>query len=126
MDELSKRRAREMRKSMPKAEAALWNLLRRRKTGCHFRRQHPVGPYFLDFVCLEHRVAVECDGEHHDRYGRDEARDRFIERQGFVVMRFWNSEVLYDTTNVANTIARHGRPAFDRDVWSVQRRRTQL
>lgn len=119
MDEWTKRRARDLRKAMPKAEAALWNLLRRRSTGCHFRRQHPVGPYFLDFACLEHRVGVECDGDYHDRHGRDRTRDRFIEKQGFVVMRFWNSEVLYETTSVVNTIAFHAHPQFDRDSWSV-------
>jgi len=74
----------------------------------------------------QHGVGVECDGDYHDRHGNDRTRDRFLEKQGFVVMRFWNSEVLFDTTNVINTIARHGHPSFDRAVWSVERRRTQL
>lgn len=122
MQDYTTRRARELRKSMPKAEAILWTHLRRRQLGCRFRRQHPLDPYILDFACLEHRLAVECDGDHHDRHGRDHQRDLAIERAGFTIMRFWNSEVLYETDDVLATIAFHRDLRFDPRAWAVDRR----
>ncbi len=60
------RRARDLRRSLTRPEAMLWiNLSRRRLDGLHFRRQHPLGPYILDFYCAEARLAVEVDGESH-------------------------------------------------------------
>ncbi len=122
MQDYTTRRARELRKSMPKAEAILWTHLRRRQLGCRFRRQHPLDPYILDFACLEHRLAVECDGDQHDRHGRDHQRDLAIERAGFTIMRFWNSEVLYETDDVLATIAFHRDLRFDPRAWAVDRR----
>jgi very-short-patch-repair endonuclease len=107
---------------MPKAEAVLWAQLRRSQLGCRFRRQHPIDPYILDFACLTHRLAVECDGDHHDRYGRDRERDLAIERAGFTIMRFWNSDVLFKTGDVLATIASHTESHFDRNAWAVGRR----
>ena len=122
MQPYATRRARELRQSMPKAEAILWTHLRRRQLGCRFRRQHPIDPYIIDFACLEHRLAVECDGDHHDRHGRDHVRDLAIERAGFTIMRFWNSEVLHETDDVLATIAFHRNPRFNPEAWAVDRR----
>jgi adenine-specific DNA-methyltransferase len=72
----------------------LWRLLRsRRLAGYKFRRQHPVGPYFLDFYWVEARVAVELDGSGHgfpERRRLDETRDRYLAERGIVLKRFWN------------------------------------
>lgn len=89
-------RARELRKNSTDAERFLWQHLRLRQiNGERFRRQRPVGPYILDFVCLEKKVAIEVDGgQHNEVVFRDRQRDEWLRKQGFVVLRFWNHEVL--------------------------------
>jgi len=77
-------RARELRREMTPAEAALWKLLRGRLlAGLKFRRQHPVGPFYADFACVERRVVVEVDGETHlGREADDEARSAYLRTEG--------------------------------------------
>ena len=58
-------KARQLRRSMSLPEVLLWRELRKRPGGLRFRRQHPAGPYVLDFACLDARVALEVDGEAH-------------------------------------------------------------
>jgi very-short-patch-repair endonuclease len=89
-------KARELRKNSTDAERFLWQHLRLRQiNGDRFRRQRPVGPYILDFVCLEKRVAIEVDGgQHSEAVSRDRERDEWLRKQGLVVLRFWNHEVL--------------------------------
>ncbi|WP_375203781.1 endonuclease domain-containing protein [Hyphococcus sp.] len=93
------RNARTLRQTMPEAERRLWARLRNRGLGgFRFRRQHTVGPYVADFACVEARLVIECDGEQHgfpDALKRDAARDEFMKKQGWIVLRFWNNEV-YD------------------------------
>src|SRR5262249_10952895 len=61
--------------------------------GFKFRRQYPIGPYFADFACCECKVIVEADGETHvGRELRDERRTKFLKAEGWVVLRFWNSQ----------------------------------
>jgi very-short-patch-repair endonuclease len=63
--------------------------------GDRFRRQRPVGPYILDFVCLEKKVAIDVDGgQHNEAASRDRQGDEWLREQGFVILRFWNHEVL--------------------------------
>jgi very-short-patch-repair endonuclease len=82
-----------LRRSAPAAERGLWRILRhRRLEALKFRRQLPVGPYIVDFVCLRHRLIVEVDGPFHDP-GRDAVRDAWLARQGFRVLRFSTAEV---------------------------------
>jgi very-short-patch-repair endonuclease len=97
---------------MTEAEAALWRLLRdRRLSETKWRRQVPIGPYVVDFVCLERRVVVECDGSQHADSQRDAVRDAWLADQGFLVVRFWNHEVLRERNSVLGTIlARCGLP----------------
>ena len=87
-------RAREFRKGQTWAESRLWRLLRdRRLAGYKFRRQHPEGPYFLDFYCLEARLALELDGSGHgfpDQQQHDQARDAYLAARGIAVHRVWN------------------------------------
>ena len=92
---------------MTDAEQRLWRLLRRRQLNeCRFRRQFPLGPYVVDFVCLDHGLVVEVDGGQHDRCGPDAAREDWLRRHGFVVLRFWNNDVLARTDAVLTEIAR--------------------
>ncbi|HEU4345202.1 MAG TPA: DUF559 domain-containing protein, partial [Candidatus Binatia bacterium] len=93
MDRIRKR-ARELRNSPTDAERALWSQIRFwQLEGYKFRRQQPLGPYIVDFVCLEKRVVVEVDGGQHSNQV-DAERDGWLKDQGFIVLRFWNNEVL--------------------------------
>ena len=89
-------RARSLRSTPTDAEALLWHHLRdRRMANQKFRRQRPIGPYFADFASLEAKLIVELDGgQHTEAVAYDENRTRFIEAQGYRVLRFWNQEVL--------------------------------
>jgi very-short-patch-repair endonuclease len=98
--------ARKLRQNLTEAERRLWGRLRRRQLdGYKFRRQHPIGIYVCDFICLEARVVVELDGSQHlDQAPHDLHRDAFLRAQGFRVRRFWNGDVLARTENVLETI----------------------
>ncbi len=99
--------ARALRGRMTVTERKMWYPLRdRRLMGCKFRRQHPVGPYIVDFVCLGHRLVVELDGGQHAGDPHQAARDAFLAAQGYRVLRFWNNEALKDSAAVCETIAR--------------------
>jgi very-short-patch-repair endonuclease len=102
-----KTRARELRNNPTDAERTLWNQLRLWQLGGYkFRRQQPLGRYIVDFVCLEKRVVVEVDGgQHGDQV--DAQRDNWLRDQGFVVLRFWNNDVLKDMDAVRETILRN-------------------
>ena|SRR5271165_6929785 len=105
-------RARAMRKTPTEAEQRLWRLLRdRRLGGLKFRRQIPVGPYIVDFLCVGARIVVEADGSQHGESQRDAVRDAFLAGEGWTVLRFWNHEVLHNRDSVIETIlARAGLP----------------
>lgn len=79
-------------------ERRLWGCLRKRRlAGLHFRRQHPIGRYIVDFYCAEHRLVIEVDGEtHHHRVEYDEVRTEWLESQGCRVLRFTNEEVRHN------------------------------
>jgi very-short-patch-repair endonuclease len=83
--------ARQMRKALTPPEARLWTALRRRSLGgLRFRRQHPIGPFILDFYCETAKLAVEVDGILHDcddTPARDARRDLWLERHGLTVLR---------------------------------------
>ena len=97
-------RARVLRRGATEAEKRLWSRFRDRKlNGDKFRRQRPIGPYIVDFMCLEKRVIVEADGGQHDPHS-DARRTRFLEQQGYRVIRFWNNEVLENTEGVLEAI----------------------
>jgi very-short-patch-repair endonuclease len=84
--------ARALRRRAPATERRLWTLLRdRRLAALKFRRQVPVGPYVLDFVCFQHRLVVEADGPFHDP-DRDARRDAWLTEQGFRILRLPNRD----------------------------------
>jgi very-short-patch-repair endonuclease len=86
--------ARHLRRTMTQAEASLWHHLRNRVLmGYKFRRQHPMGPYIVDFACLEKKLVVELDGSQHSE-AEDASRTKNIEAMGYRVLRFWNNDAL--------------------------------
>jgi very-short-patch-repair endonuclease len=99
-------RARELRRRATDAERALWALLRRRqRLGALFHRQQPIGRFIVDFVCWEHHLVIEVDdGQHTERRTYDAARTRWLEENGFTVLRFWNTEVLREQEAVVQVI----------------------
>lgn len=87
--------ARQLRRQMTDAEASLWHHLRNRTLmGCKFRRQHPIGPYIVDFACVERKLVVELDGSQHADSASDSARTSWIQANGYRVLRFWNNDAL--------------------------------
>jgi very-short-patch-repair endonuclease len=100
--------ARQLRKNMTDAERSLWRDLRHGQVaGCRFRRQAPIGPYIVDFVCFERKVVVELDGGQHARQGEyDQARTEWLASQGFRVLPFWNNLVFGEREGVLEAIGR--------------------
>ena len=81
---MSIQRARDLRKTMPPAEAALWNALRALKsTGLHFRRQVPLGRYYADFASHHPRIVIEVDGWTHSSPAYDAERNAFMQAEGY-------------------------------------------
>ncbi|KTF69801.1 endonuclease domain-containing protein [Sphingomonas sp. HT-1] len=96
-------------------EVLLWQELRMRPEALRFRRQHPAGPYVLDFFCARHKLAVEVDGEAHargDRPARDVVRDAWLRAQGVRVLRIAAAEVLADVEAVVLHIGRVARGEY--------------
>jgi very-short-patch-repair endonuclease len=105
-------RARTMRGAPTDSELRLWRLLRdRRLSGFKFRRQVPIGPYIVDFLCVGAKLIVEADGSQHAESLRDNIRDACLASQGWKVLRFWNNEVLQNREGVVETIFAHARPS---------------
>lgn len=99
-------RARHLRRNMTDAERLLWRALRETLPHCHWRKQVPLGPYFADFASHSAKLIIELDGGQHavDMH-RDADRTRFLESQGFRLIRFWNNDVLENTAGVIERIA---------------------
>ena len=100
--------ARRLRRTQTDAETKLWLHLRDRQIcGAKFRRQHPIGPFIVDFCCVERGLIIELDGgQHAEQASRDESRTNLVERHGFRVLRFWDNEVLIDFEAVLEQIFR--------------------
>ncbi|QWZ66013.1 endonuclease domain-containing protein [Aeromonas sp. FDAARGOS 1417] len=90
--------AKRLRRDATQAEQKLWQQLRnRRLAGLKFRRQMSIGPYVVDFICLEQGLVIEVDGSQHGTQANqmhDEARTAYLNQQGFRVIRVWNNDVL--------------------------------
>ena len=109
-------RARRLRNAPTDAERRLWRMLRGRQVaGLRFRRQHPVGPYFADFACIEAGLIIEADGnQHSEREPSDRLRDQCLAAAGFRVLRFSDREILTEPAQVADAILlalRHPPPS---------------
>ena len=104
--------ARLLRQLATPAERQLWQHLRgHRLAGCRFRRQHPIGPYVVDFVCLRRRLVVEVEGRSHEaKFEYDQIRTAYLRRFGYRVLRFSNFRVMRETPAVLRSIEHHLAP----------------
>jgi very-short-patch-repair endonuclease len=98
------RHVKALRRSMTDAERELWQALRARSIGVKFRRQAPLEPYVVDFVCFDPKIVVEVDGSQHAESATDKVRDRYFEERGYRVLRFWNNDVLKNLNSVLESV----------------------
>ena len=100
--------ARNLRQNQTDAELELWSILRSRQIErAKFKRQFPIGPYIVDFMCLEARLVVEVDGSQHALQECEDAiRTKFLEGKGLTVLRFTNLEVLTNLEGVVFMIGK--------------------
>lgn len=108
---MSTTRARTLRNNLTEAEVILWSRLRRlRAAGYHFRRQAPLGGYYADFVCLNHRLVIELDGAQHEAAAQaehDRVRDAVLRERGFTVLRYANAAVGLRLSDIMEDVMRH-------------------
>ena len=100
------RRAKELHRNMTPAEVKLWQHLRAHRMGdVHFRNQHVIGNYIVDFCAPRRKLVIELDGSHHlEQQEYDEKRTKFLEARGYTVLRFWNNAVMNDLDAVLRVI----------------------
>jgi lysyl-tRNA synthetase class 2 len=97
--------ARRLRRDQTDAERKLWFRQRdRRLAGWKFKRQVPIDRFVVDFVCADARLVVELDGGQHAECQSDESRTRVLDAMGYLVLRFWNNDVLGNMNGVLETI----------------------
>ena len=100
--------ARDLRKKETESEQILWSWLRDNQlNGAKFRRQQPIGNYIVDFVCFDKKLIIVIDGGQHNEeqfIKKDEERTRWLQSEGFRVIRFWNNDVLTNTDGVIMNI----------------------
>jgi very-short-patch-repair endonuclease len=100
--------AKKLRANTTLHERILWRALKELPVeGTHFRRQAPIGPYVVDFLCPAKHLTVELDGGHHNEdetAKRDHKRQLWLEQEGYRVVRFWNSEITTELTAVLERI----------------------
>lgn len=108
ISDFKRRTAKKLRENTTGAEDILWRHLRRFEIeGTHFRRQVVIGPYVADFACLARRLIIEVDGAQHGEDAniqRDETRTRWLNSEGYRVLRFWNNDVMTRTEAVLEAI----------------------
>ena len=131
IDSFRRDTARRLRKKTTYAEIKLWRHLRQvPMLGSHFRRQVPVGPYVADFACMASKLLIEVDGGQHnedENIRRDEVRTRWLEAEGYRVLRFWNNEITSNIDGVMETIyaAIHGLANAEPAYLKHERRRVE-
>lgn len=106
----TKDKAIKNRRLMTTAERLLWDELKADKLGIHFRRQHIIGTYIVDFVCLKDKLIIEVDGAYHGvktQIKADAYRDWYLEKRGFRVLHFSNEQVENDLESVVTTIIKN-------------------
>ena len=99
-------RAKQLHRNMSQAEAKLWKHLRAHRMGdVHFRNQHAIGNYIVDFCAPRKKLIVELDGSQHlDQKEYDDERTRLFEARGYKVLRFWNNDVMNNIDDVLKAI----------------------
>jgi len=97
----TKHTAIQLRKKSTPAEQKLWAIIRNDQLGVNFRRQHAIGKYIPDFVCIEKKLIIELDGSQHlEQQEYDEERTKYLNSLGYRVIRFWNNEVMNNSDGV--------------------------
>ena len=98
--------AKELHRNMSPAEAKLWKHLRAHQMGdVHFRNQHAIGNYIVDFCAPRKKLIIELDGSQHlDQAEYDEERTKYLETKGYKVLHFWNNDVMNQLETVLQTI----------------------
>lgn len=96
--------AKSLRRKMTEPEQHLWYHLRAHRTLGKFKRQVAIGPYIADFASLSSKIIVELDGSQHLDSTKDAARDVWLKKQGYEVLRFWNHDALNRTQEVLEAI----------------------
>ena len=108
VSEIQRARAKDLRRTMTRAETLLWRHLKaNRLAGLGFRRQAPMGNYIADFVAHACKLVVEVDGESHDfeeRIRHDDRRDQWFASRGYRVLRFTNEDVMRNLEGVVTAI----------------------
>ncbi len=108
LSDFRRQTARRLRHNTTDAERKLWHLLRTFEVkGSHFRRQVPIGSYIADFTCMAARLVIEIDGSQHGEERselRDEKRTRWLESEGYRVIRFWNNDIVQNPEGVLDVI----------------------
>jgi very-short-patch-repair endonuclease len=95
----------ESRKEPTPAEAKLWSRIRNDQLGINFRRQHAIGNYIPDFVCIQKKLIIELDGSQHlEQEEYDEERTKYLNSLGYKVIRYWNNDVMNNIDGVILTI----------------------
>jgi len=107
------RRAAELRHNTTPAEQKLWSALRAHQIeDVHFRRQHAIGNYIVDFCSPRQKLIIELDGgQHLEQQEYDQVRTEFLQAKGYRVLRFWNNDVLFDLNGVMKVILEALSPA---------------
>jgi very-short-patch-repair endonuclease len=99
---------KDLRQRQTDAEGQLWYFLRDRQLeGFKFRRQHRIGRYIVDMVCLEKKVILEIDGGQHNEelnQVKDKIRTDWLEKEGYQVLRFWDNDVFTNTEGILEVI----------------------
>jgi very-short-patch-repair endonuclease len=109
---LTQKRAKALRRALTQPEQALWSLLRRDLQGLHFRRQHALGPYILDFYCASAKLCVEIDGPiHNDQVQHDARRTAWLITKRIRVIRFSVEELERRPSFVVATIVEAAAPS---------------
>ncbi|MGH6879560.1 endonuclease domain-containing protein [Hypericibacter sp.] len=103
---MSREFAKLLRRNLTPVEWRFWHSVKSRQlAGAKFRRQVPVGPYVADFLCISARLIVELDGgQHSETVSADAARTRYLEEQGYRVLRFWNNDVMTNLEGVLRIV----------------------
>ena len=97
--------AKKLRVNSTDTEKYLWKYLRGKQLeGIKFRRQHTIDKYIVDFINLESKIIIEVDGGQHLENKTDKLRDKWLEEQGYEVLRFWDNEVLTNIEGVIESI----------------------
>lgn len=124
----NRERVRTLRGGMSDPEEALWEQIRRDRLGYRFRKQHPLGPYVLDFYCAEAKVCIEVDGYQHEfTVERDDRRDRHLADNGILTLRFPTDTIKIDMGHVRFVIRETCRARIEAGLGrTVQRSRNKV